>query len=209
MAIQFRCTGCGQSIEVDDEFAGRLVGCPFCHSSVAAPAASQAIPAAVPQATPMGAPTQPFPAPMAPFGAMPGAVMQAPDPAARWCTIGLVCGILSWISPFVLGMVMVSQSGMFQEIQRLQAANADQKATQDAISNALKQWTEDHGTTIVLFTLTMGAFIILGLAASIVGLIRARSRKAQGVIGVIMCGICATCGLLQVLAGIAAGAAAG
>lgn len=208
MAIQFRCTGCGQAIEVDDDFAGRLVGCPFCHSSVQAPSASQAIPQPVPQATPMGAPAQPFPPPP-PFGAMPGAAMAAPDPAARWCTIGLICGILAWITPFLMLMTMISQTNLLQDIQRLQSTNADQKALQEEINNAMKRWGEEHPGVVASFTLVMGAMIIAGLAASIVGLIRARRRKVQAVIGVIMCGICAMCGVMNMLGAVASGATGG
>lgn len=40
MAIQFRCPGCSQPIEVDDEFALRSAQCPYCRSVVAVPAIS-------------------------------------------------------------------------------------------------------------------------------------------------------------------------
>ena len=41
MAIQFMCSACSQPIEVDDEWASRLVACPYCRKTVTAPAASQ------------------------------------------------------------------------------------------------------------------------------------------------------------------------
>jgi hypothetical protein len=40
MAIQFSCVSCGQLIEIDDEWALRLVECPYCHDTVTAPSAS-------------------------------------------------------------------------------------------------------------------------------------------------------------------------
>jgi hypothetical protein len=40
MAIQFNCPGCRQPVEVDDEWAGQHVACPFCQRVVTAPAAS-------------------------------------------------------------------------------------------------------------------------------------------------------------------------
>lgn len=40
MAIQFRCVGCSQPIEVDNEFAGRTAMCPYCRRVVTVPAES-------------------------------------------------------------------------------------------------------------------------------------------------------------------------
>jgi len=40
MAIQFNCPGCRQPVEVDDEWAGEHVACPFCQRVVTAPAES-------------------------------------------------------------------------------------------------------------------------------------------------------------------------
>lgn len=40
MSVQFLCPSCGHPIEVDDEWAGRSVGCPYCRNTVTAPTAS-------------------------------------------------------------------------------------------------------------------------------------------------------------------------
>lgn len=40
MAIQFQCVACAKPIEIDDEWAGRLVECPYCHETITAPAFS-------------------------------------------------------------------------------------------------------------------------------------------------------------------------
>lgn len=40
MAIQFNCPGCRQPVEVDDEWAGQHVACPFCQRVVTAPSES-------------------------------------------------------------------------------------------------------------------------------------------------------------------------
>ncbi len=40
MAIQFNCPGCRQPVEVDDEWAGEHVACPFCQRVVTAPTES-------------------------------------------------------------------------------------------------------------------------------------------------------------------------
>jgi len=55
MAIHFHCPSCAQPIEIDDEWAGKLVACPYCRNTVSAPAEStltqlNAIPVANPLA---------------------------------------------------------------------------------------------------------------------------------------------------------------
>src|SRR5262245_2960093 len=65
MAIQFHCPGCGQPIEVDDEWASKLVACPYCRRTVSAPVQStldvrEVVPSAKPVATSeSAAPTTP------------------------------------------------------------------------------------------------------------------------------------------------------
>lgn len=41
MAIQFSCGACGQPVEIDDEWGGKTVACPFCHSQIVAPTESR------------------------------------------------------------------------------------------------------------------------------------------------------------------------
>jgi len=54
MAIRFHCAACSQPIEVDDEWASKLVGCPYCRKTITAPAASTLYDAApIPTATPL------------------------------------------------------------------------------------------------------------------------------------------------------------
>ena len=40
MTIRFHCGSCSQPIEVDDEWASKIVACPYCRKTVSAPAAS-------------------------------------------------------------------------------------------------------------------------------------------------------------------------
>lgn len=52
MAIRFQCSACSQPIEVDDEWAQKLVTCPYCCKTVTAPAESALPePAEIPTAT--------------------------------------------------------------------------------------------------------------------------------------------------------------
>ncbi len=55
MAIRFQCAACGQPIEVDDDLAESVVGCPYCHKTVTAPVQSMlSQPSDMPVATPLG-----------------------------------------------------------------------------------------------------------------------------------------------------------
>lgn len=54
MAIRFLCASCRQPIEIDDEWASKLVACPFCRKTIMAPASSDLPePDLVPTATPL------------------------------------------------------------------------------------------------------------------------------------------------------------
>lgn len=54
MAIRFQCGGCNQPIEVDDEWGGRVVACPYCRRVASAPSVSTLDPVdAIPVASPM------------------------------------------------------------------------------------------------------------------------------------------------------------
>ncbi|MCP4594465.1 MAG: hypothetical protein GY842_27355 [bacterium] len=55
MTIQFQCPACAQPIEIDPEWAGQAVACPYCRKSVAAPRESTfQTPANPPTARPAG-----------------------------------------------------------------------------------------------------------------------------------------------------------
>ncbi len=61
MSIQFECPSCRNPIEIDDEWGGQAVACPYCRKSVTAPHSSTFAPPetlpsarAVPDATPWG-----------------------------------------------------------------------------------------------------------------------------------------------------------
>lgn len=63
MAIRFQCSSCSQPIEVDDEWASRAVACPYCRTTITAPAESTIadlteIPMASPLTTGQTVPTQ-------------------------------------------------------------------------------------------------------------------------------------------------------
>ncbi|MBI5865950.1 MAG: hypothetical protein HZB38_15885 [Planctomycetes bacterium] len=118
MAIQFRCAGCSQPIEVDDQYAGREAQCPYCRrvvtvpqqttfdssdTGLARPASGAAVPliTGLPPLPEQGVPTTDAywqPAPPAPPNPRVGT-------ARRIGNIALVCAVLS-ASLFVLATVL-------------------------------------------------------------------------------------------------------
>lgn len=68
MAIQFHCPSCQNAIEVDDQWSGQQVSCPYCRTTVAAPIASTIVPTASPSATTSEAASRPGPASIADRG---------------------------------------------------------------------------------------------------------------------------------------------
>ena len=56
MAIQFFCSSCRKPIEIDDEAASQAVTCPYCNTTVIAPASSDPSAALTPTAPPPSGP---------------------------------------------------------------------------------------------------------------------------------------------------------
>lgn len=102
MAIRFQCSSCLQPIEVDDEWASKAVACPYCRTTITAPAESTIadlteIPMASPLATGHTVPTQP-PSP----GYVQASSAQHPNRIAM-IAFALACGevlllaVMQWI----------------------------------------------------------------------------------------------------------------
>ncbi len=207
MAIQFRCTGCGQPIEVDDEFADRMVGCPFCKTTVQAPATGrldapntndEGLASVASHAPPGFAadPTQHAP------GSAP-AMLPAQPAAARFCTYGLLCGVGLWSVQVLIGFVILSQTGSFGRLVEAQQHQDDpevfQAAVAEIVNDAMTEWPKTHaGTAVLLFLLTV-ALMLGGIATSVAGLLRSPTRKGRAVLGLLMCSICATMTLISIV----------
>ncbi len=67
MPIRFKCVSCDQPIEVDDDWASKMVACPYCRQTVTAPTASTFEPEEIPLAAPVsGLSTETYAAPHTP-----------------------------------------------------------------------------------------------------------------------------------------------
>jgi len=112
MAIQFPCASCGQPIEIDNEWGGKMVACPFCHSRIMAPVESQLVEAEhVPTATPVP------PAVERPGPAVPPAYSAGVGESNRLAVVAVtLAGLL------LLGLITVNRitAAHRQELQQVQ-----------------------------------------------------------------------------------------
>lgn len=167
MAIRFPCPSCRQPIEIDDEWAGQPVGCPYCRKAVQAPAQSQWPPSDIPVATPVQGGLRQPPPPPPPHGypplntdvASPHGRPRASAASANWalllavgCAVLSIIGVMIWVG--TIGEVVFEEVGENATQQELQ------QALQKLIaSNALPG---DPAATAVLF---------VGVCAGIVALV--------------------------------------
>lgn len=146
MAIRFACPSCGQPIEIDDEWAGQSVACPYCRRVVAAPRESSWPPGNVPVAVPAGAVSSPsarsalggITPPPPPAGVAPSRPYAGDYPrpqgaglsSAGWALLlALFCGALS-----IFGWMI-----WFSPVMNATIEKAGTKATPDELSRTMQE----------------------------------------------------------------------
>jgi hypothetical protein len=201
MAIQFNCPGCAQPIEVDEEFAGRTAGCPYCRQVVTVPMRSslEATPAAtarpitppVPPASGVGATASwelpagrppPVPATVAGLGIDANREARRRS-AATFGKYALVCTLLG------LGLLGVSIGfGTVQFLQAVQEMGISSPTPEDLQAIATRM---GNAGWLAAGQLGAGFFTLAGMALGIVSLTQHRTWK--GVLSVVVCGFVMTC----------------
>jgi hypothetical protein len=178
MAIRFQCGSCSQPIEVDDEWASKLVACPYCRKTVAAPAESalddlSRIPAASPVAgaSPVAAvsPATTY-APIQPD-------VSAAAPPNHIATVALVLVILS------AGFLVAWHVVLSQHQAELDPLVEAMSAGFAGISKAQADFIDAHGgklpgwyvAAIILQTVS-GLTWIAAIVCGVIGVRRVRRR---------------------------------
>ena len=173
MAIQFTCQSCHQPIEVDDEWAGQPVGCPFCSRVVTAPTVStlpQGQSAQIPFARKCDsdAPAQPgYPAPAA-------------DQSRRGIRLGWL-GII--FSSLALVLFLIASMLMVQLIFKQFGVQADPEKIQQYLMETL---SNNPGSLAVPMVMMLMGFVswLAGIGLSIASTInRAPAVKRLGIVG--------------------------
>jgi hypothetical protein len=143
MSIQFLCPGCNQPIEVDSEFGGAMVGCPYCRKTVTAPRESTLQAGVGPMAAkPMGTPTY--------GGPQAGAYARVPEKPSR-NIVAIVAFCFSVLSVFFFGISALNLGSHVAELQqiqrdleRFQQRNAGQPSAlaQQEMRELMESWPE-------------------------------------------------------------------
>lgn len=210
MAIQFTCPACSQPIEIDDQYAGQQVVCPYCEGVVTAPAESQPVATTQPAASPV-----PRPAPLSPGAAQSAPAIWPPPPPAltpnRPGNWSLAAGLLAW-ALFIAAVCYsaVVTFGLIPE-ETWTHAGAGPAATeevQEQIQNAIQRFTHDPalaGKRSVATALQFvgAAFGLVGLILAVVGLTRKQARKGTAIAGLVISAPLLLCLLLSAMVGVA------
>lgn len=178
MAIQFRCTGCQQPIEVDDEHAGRAAACPYCQRVVTIPMASTLEPQAVVVARRLMDKEAPMP------GIDPARAI-ARQQAASYGNFALVCTILTLAMCgifFVRIVTLAAESGILSP--GVVPGEADQKRLMELASRDALVIGPAYGA---LF------FALFGLGFGIGSIRRSAQGNWRGILSCIVCGLYVLC----------------
>lgn len=173
MAIRFLCAGCSQPIEVDDEFAMRLVACPYCRRTITAPRET-ILPEAsgVAEARPGAVIAPPTTVSAEPLLTAAAPARNGPAVAAA---VLLAVALASLIGYFLVF------AGHSQELTRMMPTTFPPDMS--AIMKAQQRLFEEYGG-VPPWMIALGAFEILAgmtwigaVACAIVGLTGRRARK--------------------------------
>jgi hypothetical protein len=199
LAIQFECSGCGKAIEVDDDLAGRLVACPYCQTTVRAPAQGtlvESVPVAqparqAPQSVVGSAPSTP--APWADLPVPPSFPALRSNPPGNF---GLLAGLLAWGTMIVFSFQVLGLAA-----KHLPEPLEKRQPTQQELAEAMEKVMTDpaNANRVMIHS---GLLIVFGLASvalSIAGLVRRDARKGTSIAGLIIGGSLMLCMLAGML----------
>ena len=194
MNIQFPCKSCGKYIEVDGEWANRLVQCPYCSSTVTAPESSESKPELaedgpqIPPVTPevssntsAGFPGPGMPAHWGDNGVVYGQTQPQPRKVLPWVGLGLAClGLIAGIIFFFLGALE-----MFSHIDKTSNPDEFGEFFEKAVE-AKEGWAIKASLWLFLGVVVGGLLWCAGLVCGIVSL--ARTKRCVG--GWLTLGVC-------------------
>jgi len=194
MAIQFPCGSCGQPIEIDDEWGGKTVACPFCHSRIVAPVESQLSDS---EFVPTASPAPPR---------VPDALSSAPPPTDRPAVamaesnrLAVVAVILAAVMLFTLiamKWVIGNHIGEIEALgERWQALVAEGKGFMLAWQTVQMELLEANNGTIPTWLMVVGVLEVVAamtwLAALVCGILAVRKpwHRRYAVASLVVCGI--------------------
>lgn len=187
MVIRFQCACCSQPIEVDDDLALKVVGCPYCQKTVIAPEVSTLV---TPEAIPVASPLQSgdgsaASAPPALTGSV--AVEGTSNPLAVVAFV-LACVVLVLL--LAIGLVAAGHDLELEEFYRdLEQAGPGFSAQLEAMNRLVREHGGSFPTWLIVLSLLEFAALATCLAAIICGVLALR-RAARRPFAVTALGIC-------------------
>lgn len=180
MPIRFLCPSCAQPIEVDEEWGGKLVACPFCEGTVTAASQSTLLDTAT------NAPVATLQRPYSASGpnAAPGVAVAAIDDRN---TFAVVAAFLCSLVILLLVLSLAIQSAHSMEMQEfskeLTKTGTDFGSQMEAAQRFMENQRQDGITWIIalgIMQLMMLAGALCALIFGILGLTRPRKRALAG-----------------------------
>jgi DNA-directed RNA polymerase subunit RPC12/RpoP len=187
MSIQFRCSGCDQPIEVDDEHAGKMAACPYCHRVVAVPQTSTFEGGPIMPARPAGSPegeTPTLPTPPTPEWQ---AEVDLRARAARrlgnyaWICLGITIALLA-AAAFIVGSLMFSKLGPGQ-------------ITPESLHEVQTQVEQELAkrSDFIALSFAFEVLSVVALALSVASVVRSPQRNARGIAALIVSALFVLC----------------
>lgn len=187
MAIRFQCPSCTQPIEIDDEWAGKLVACPYCRHSVAAPLTStlpeiDVVPAA-----------QPFGAAGGGWGSAPAVL--GPPPVRTTRALGIaavIIALLAVASGVAMGVVMARHGGEFRELSNPTRGFAENQ--REMMNYFQTKYGGLPGWAVVAALAEVGGGFCV-VTAIVLGALALRGSDGRS-LGIVALSLCALCPIL-------------
>lgn len=175
MAIRFQCGACAQPIEVDDEWATKLVACPYCRKTVTAPQAS----------TLEDVETVPTATPVAPAGEV-SAYPPVPEASQHPNRIAAVALVLACAAIVMLMASRIILAANAAEMQPLLEAIESAQGFNEVMAAQQKFYDAHGGPPAWLMgcsLLVIGSLLtaLAGIVCGIIGLRHPRRRTMAGI----------------------------
>ena len=221
MPIQFRCSSCNKPVEIDDEWAGQSVACPFCGGENLAPHETDLVwdqqdlagselhrpPSGAPPDALPGSPPQPADTPrpdvFGQYPPVPAGLVVARNPYGKW---SVALGIIAWIllAGSLVGLTALMLSVINMDELMPDKNNPDMSAQWRKgmeMGPEVQQRLADKGLGWIWGILTFvqilsAAAALVGGILAIAGLTRRRTKKGSSIAGLILSGpivLCSCC----------------
>jgi len=186
MAIQFHCAGCGQPIEVDDEYAGRVAVCPHCRQVTSVPSASTFTPGggASPREPEMGAPvgggTDGGGVPRVPPTPSPVDVSPAPRRGQGLAHYAFICTAITGLLFLVVVVASMKLALQHGSLATRPSGPDLEQLMKELQSSSISPWLSAAGCGMLFFA-------VCGLALAIAALVRRSGLGTGTIVGLAFC----------------------